>query len=347
MRLEDRALDLSAEEGAHVVARGLLAEARAAADGLAAGTGDEPLHDFRVALRRLRSALRTFRPWLQGSVRRRHERKTKRIARSTNEARDTEVQLAWLATKRHAFGARRRVGYDLMVSRFEASARRAPPPARVARRFRRAAEKLERRLESSGREVAPRGEGGGRFAAVLASLIEAQTDALSDAMAAIRDASDSAGIHRTRIEGKRLRYLLEPLRGHRGADARTAIGLLKRLQDVLGELHDAQVLADELRAALVDAAAERARLLHAEVYAHAATATAIRGELRANPRPGLLALVRLVREQRDATLAELEGEWRGAGMGALVAKARDVAEALRARDRARPVLLGGRRRTAP
>ncbi len=45
-------MDLSAEEGARAVALGLRAEASDAAEGLAAGAGDEPLHDFRVALRR-------------------------------------------------------------------------------------------------------------------------------------------------------------------------------------------------------------------------------------------------------------------------------------------------------
>ncbi len=87
-------MDRSAEEGARVVALGLLAEAGGAAEALASGAGDEPLHDFRVALRRLRSALRTFRPWLEDSVRPRQEKRLKKIARSTNEERDAEVQLA-------------------------------------------------------------------------------------------------------------------------------------------------------------------------------------------------------------------------------------------------------------
>ncbi len=332
MRIEDRAMDLSPEEGARVVALGLLGEATSAADGLAAGTGDEPLHDFRVALRRLRSALRTFRPWLEDSVRRRHEKKLRRIARSTNEARDAEVQLAWLVTKRDALAAaRQRVGYELVVARFESRAHSGPDAARVADRFRLAAGKLERRLGTYQRNVEPGGDGRASFGGVLASLVADQVQALSDRMDAVRDPADQEAVHRARIEGKRLRYLLEPLRGYARADASEAIGRLKRLQDVLGDLHDAHVLAGELRDALVDAAAERARQLHAAVYAHGANDAAVRDRIRASPRPGLLALVRLVRERRDALHADVEREWRVGGMDALAAEVRAIASALEAR----------------
>jgi len=332
VRIEDRAMDLSAEEGARVVALGLLAEASAAAEGLAAGAGEEPLHDFRVAVRRLRSALRTFRPWLEDSVRPRHEKRLKRIARSTNEARDAEVQLAWLATKRDALAsARQRVGYDLLVARFEARAHGGQDPVRVVERYRLVADKLEPRLGTYERKVEPGGDAGATFGGVLASLVGDQLGALSERMDAIRDPSDQEGVHRARIEGKRLRYLLEPLRGYRRADAGEVIGHLKRLQDVLGDLHDAHVLAGELRDVLVDAAGERARQLHAAVYAHGASDAAVRDRLRASPRPGLLALVHLVRERRDALHADLEREWRAGGMEALAAEVRAVAAALEAR----------------
>jgi CHAD domain-containing protein/CYTH domain-containing protein len=332
MRIEDRTIDLSAEEGSRVIALGLLGEASVAADGLAAGEGDEPLHDFRVAVRRLRSALRILRPWLEDSVSPRHEKRLRRIARSTNEARDAEVQLAWCAAKRDALpSVRQRTGYELLVARFEARAHRGPRAARVADRFRRAADELRRRLGTYERRIAPGEDTGVSLGGVLASLVRDQVDALSQSMDAIRDAADEETAHRARIEGKRLRYLLEPLRGYPSADATEVIGHLKRLQDVLGELHDAHVLAGELRDALVDAASERARQLHAAAYAPGATDAAIRDGLRASPRPGLLALVRLVRERRDALYADLEREWRAGGMDALAAEARGLAAVLEAR----------------
>jgi CHAD domain-containing protein len=119
MRIDERTVDLTAEEGARVVALGLLSEASKAADELAPGSDDEVLHEFRVALRRLRSALRAFRSWLDGGVRSRHEERLKKIARSTNQARDAGVQLAWLRTKREALASgRQRAGLELLVERY-------------------------------------------------------------------------------------------------------------------------------------------------------------------------------------------------------------------------------------
>jgi CHAD domain-containing protein len=331
MRIDERAVDLSAEEGARVVVLGLLSEAGQAAERLAASADDEALHDFRVALRRVRSALRAFRPWLEDSVQPRHEKRLRRIARSTNEARDAEVQLAWLRTKRAALASeRQRVGLDLLVERFEARTRGGPDPVRVADRYRRAAEKLQRRLRTYEREVEAGGVAGTSFGGVLATLIGDQVQALRGRMGAIRGPSDQEAVHRARIEGKRLRYLLEPLRGHRHADASESIEHLKRLQNVLGDLHDAHVLAGELREVLVDAAAERARQLHASIFSEGASDAVVRDRLRASPRAGLLALARLVRERRDALHADLEREWRAGGMDALSAEVRAIAASLEA-----------------
>ncbi len=331
MRIEDRLMDLSPEEGARRVALGLLSDAVEAAEALAAGKGDEPLHDFRVAVRRLRSALRTYRPWLAEGVRPRHERRLKRIARSTNEARDAEVQLAWLAPRRDALSSPAHLaGHGLAVARFEARLHSGPDAARVTARFGRIAEKLGRRLEWYERRVAPAGEEGPSYGSVLASLVEDQVNALVARVEAVRDAADVEGAHRARIEGKRLRYLLEPLRGYPRADAAEAVSALKRLQDVLGELHDAHVLGGELGAGLVEVSAERARLLHVAALSPGGD-SGLREQLRGSPRPGLLALVRLVRERRDALFADLEREWRAGGLAALAGQVRGLADAVEAR----------------
>jgi len=347
MRIDERTVDLSAEEGARVVALGLLSESVEAAERLEARADDEVLHDFRVTLRRLRSTLRAFRPWLEDSVPPRHEKRLKRIAQSTNEARDSEVQLEWLGTKRAALAAERlRVGLDLLVERFEARTRGGPDPARVADRYRRAAEKLQRRLRTYERNVEAGVVAGTSFGGVLASLVGEQVQALRARMDAIRGPSDQEAVHAARIEGKRLRYLLEPLRGHRHADASESIDHLKRLQNVLGDLHDAHVLAGELREALVGAAVERAQHLHATVFSEDASGAVVGDRLRPSPRAGLLAVARLVRERRDALHADLEREWRGEGMDALSAEVRAIAASLEARaggklERERKYLLAG------
>jgi CYTH domain-containing protein len=178
--------------------------------------------------------------------------------------------------------------------------------------------------------VASASEEGPGFGAVLAALVEDQVNALVARVGAISDAADVEGAHRARIEGKRLRYLLEPLRGYPRADASEAVSALKRLQDVMGALHDAHVLGEELGALLVDVSAKRARLLHVAVLSPGAE-DSVRARLRGSPRPGLLALVRLVREGRDALFADLEREWRADGLGVLAGQVRGLADAVAAR----------------
>lgn len=324
MRIGDGELRLSAPAGARALALGLLAEADEAAERLAAGAADDALHDFRVALRRLRSALRALRPWVEDAVPRRHERRLRKIARSTSEARDAEVQLAWLAARREVLLAPTlRAGRDLLVARLERRGHRGSDRDRVIARYRRVGGKLARRLRAH--EPEPEDDDA-TFGCVLASLVAERVAALRERMDEIRSAADEEAAHRARIEGKRLRYLLEPLRGCRGADASAVIGRLKRLQDVLGELHDAHVLSAELRGALLDAAAERARRLHAAVYGP--DAGSVREALGSSPRPGLIAILRLVRERRDALHAELERDWRAGGVDALAAEAGAIAAAL-------------------
>jgi CHAD domain-containing protein len=328
MRIEDGVLDLAPEDGARAVVRGLLAEAASAARAFAGGAGEERLHDLRVAVRRLRSALRTFGPWLGAAGRRRHLRRLRRIARSTSAARDAEVQLAWLAGRRAELSApSHRPGHAAAVAWFEAR-RDAGPPARLARRLRRAARKVRRRLDrprGRPREVpAPRGE---TFAAALAGLVTAHVAALADRIAVVRDAADVEAAHRARIQAKRLRYLLEPLRGAPRADASEVVRALRALQDLLGDLHDAHVLAAALGDVLAEVTASRARRVHAGLLSPAGGG--VRAGLRGSPRPGLLALVRLVRERRDTRFLALERAWRGGDVEALATRARALAEALR------------------
>jgi CHAD domain-containing protein/CYTH domain-containing protein len=317
-------IDRPAEEGARLVALALLHDCEAAADRLAHAADPEALHDFRVGLRRLRSTLRAYAPWLEGSVRAKTVRRLKKLARGTNDARDAEVQLAFLAEQEEALGASRRSGLDFLRERFAARRRAGEGGGgELAERYRRVARKLAKRLATYERRLAGDPE---PFAAAVATIVRDGLAELRARLDRVEGATDEEHVHRARIAGKRLRYVLEPLRGNPRADAASAVKHLKRLQDLLGDLHDAHVLSHEIASALVDAAAERARQLHAAVD---------RGEsgarIGASPRAGVLATVRLVRERRDALYGELARGWRGGGLDALAGEIAGVAEALEAR----------------
>ena len=95
MRLARELLERSPEETSRRLCLGLLAEGAEALDRLGEGD-DEALHDFRVSLRRLRSIIRAYRPFLKGSKPRKLRKRLGALASSTNVARDAEVQIVWL-----------------------------------------------------------------------------------------------------------------------------------------------------------------------------------------------------------------------------------------------------------
>lgn len=279
-------LDLPVEEGARLLALARISEVEAAAARLREGSDGEALHDFRVALRRLRSLLRAFRPWLRGGPRRKHLRALGALAASTHEARDAEVQLAWLAGERGRIPPERRAGLDWLVAHFEAIRDAdADLPAGAVSRWRKLARRLADRLTTYERRIRPlevEPLGG-----VLGALVGAQLEAFLGALASIGGAEDVAHAHRARIEGKRLRYLLEPARARKELEAKPALARLKRLQELLGELHDAHVLDAEL---------DRART---------------RAERAGARPPALFPVTRLVRARRDrlfGTLTRSGGE---------------------------------------
>jgi hypothetical protein len=70
--------------------------------------------------------------------------------------------------------------------------------------------------------------------------------------------TDDVALHDMRIAAKRLRYVLELTHPCFGPYAKTAIKHLKALQDVLGEIHDADVHRPEVAALLEELIAEGA-----------------------------------------------------------------------------------------
>ncbi len=240
-------LDRPAAEGARAVVLRLLAEARERAGRLGSPDDDEALHDFRVSVRRLRSALRTWREVLGRDVRDKDLRRLRRVARSTGEARDAEVMLAWIGQAAGQLPASQRAAVPWLERRLalpdgDAGLRRA------AERLVETADGLSRRL---GRErIDPPGE---PFGTAVAVRIRAEARAVAAFLGRVATLDDAPLAHRARIRGKRLRYLLEPLQDAPGPSPARALKTLKQLQELLGELNDARVAAEVLRAAGRDA----------------------------------------------------------------------------------------------
>ncbi len=244
-------LDKPEEHSVRVIALALLADAVNERERHRTTPDKESLHDFRVALRRLRSWLRAQRPVLAGCVTPKLEKSLRKIAQSTNSNRDAEVFVEWLDSiaealptdtapaaewlRAEATGAHQSTGIDKpkMDARF----------TRVAARL---GELLP--LYSLSYDVEA-GATGQPFGTGMSVVIRQHAKMLNRRMSRLTDGSYADQVHRARIAGKRLRYLLEPIVPWipRGEDL---IIRLKALQDTLGALHDAHMWTERLSMAL-------------------------------------------------------------------------------------------------
>src|SRR5262245_636122 len=117
--LPDDVLTRPAPLGARLVALGFLDDAVSAQPRLADPDDEEALHDFRVALRRLRSAVKSYRAHLHGSVAKKDRRALRSLAAATNRNRDAEVLVAWIRERIRRLALRERVGATWLAERLE------------------------------------------------------------------------------------------------------------------------------------------------------------------------------------------------------------------------------------
>jgi CHAD domain-containing protein len=303
-----------AGSAAALVGLTLLDAARTALGRLADPDDAEALHDFRVALRRLRTTLRGFRPELGDAVPKKLRRRLRDLARTTGAGRDAEVQLAWIRDHAGALGRGSRGGLAWLRARLLDRRDRAYAAIGedVAPHFRRLERRVRRALTAIRDDRSP---GQVPFGAAAARLLRDQTAELEQELGVASSTGDEAAIHGARIAVKRVRYLLESLGDV--ADAPPLAARCKELQDLLGELHDAHILVEELGDAVADAAAERARRLHA-LTVRTRPARAGRATRPAPGSAGPLALARLASEVEGRLFERLVAEWLDAKLAALV-----------------------------
>lgn len=296
-------LDLPAEHAARVLALRFLRDAREARERFHAPGDAEALHDFRVALRRLRSTLKHHRAHLDDAVTRGDRRRVRDLARATGGARDAEVLAALLEGWRGDLRGPETAGAEWLLARLRE--RRADAARDLEREVAADFEKVGRRLDARLREylveVDPdRPRGGPSAAAAVRERLAAGVEELRAHLAAVRGVADQEEAHEARIAAKRLRYLLEPF----AAELEGLPGLirrLKKLQDRLGDMHDAEVAWGEVAAALETL-----------------------GASTPDPdlRPGLAALAERAAAERGRRFAEVEAEWLGGGAAGFLAEVR-------------------------
>lgn len=225
---------------------------------------EEPLHQMRVAARRLRVAL----PLLARKPRGRRVRRALAILRSVTRAgggsRDLDVSLA-LLDERLASAPAASKELRLLRSRLRAARRRSRGPM--------AEGLLDLPISRLRRELAGVVERGGEDVFTVMSRVrqaaEAQRSEATATLEALGDRFDPAELHRLRIRARRLRYVAEVSDSIRGQTCE-APALLKRFQERLGRVHDTAVLADWMGRQVMLASRRGAAPLAAEAQAQQA-----------------------------------------------------------------------------
>jgi CHAD domain-containing protein len=212
-------------------------------------SGDaDALHDFRVALRRLRSVLRAYRSVLDDSVSPRIRRRLSSMAMLAGVSRDAEVRLQWIGERRDALQGAGNPGLAWVEQQLRRERRAGDRNLRreLDLHFVATSATLRRRLMHYRVALGPRenpavASTGELVAPTLLCLIVT----LRTRLGRPRSAGDARALHAARIASKRLRYALEPLaeggfapkRVARSAGA--AVTALAWLQDQLGTINDA------------------------------------------------------------------------------------------------------------
>jgi CHAD domain-containing protein len=227
----------------------------------------EALHDFRVALRRLRSLLRAYREVLADSVTRKTRRRLGRLTTAAGMSRDSEVRLQWL--REHVqTNPGDALGVEWVERELDRDRNRGDRQLErvLNRNFATLTEGLQQSLQRY-RVTYALGEAPELLPArkLVSQTLHAMAITLQETLEMPHTIGDGDVLHRARIAVKRLRYMLEPLVEGECAPTRVlrtaaaAITRLERLQDELGKLRDLLTFDHWLADRIAEEAAQRAR----------------------------------------------------------------------------------------
>ena len=267
----------------------------------------EPVHQARVASRRMRAALRMFGNCFDAKKVVRWEKRAKRLTKGLGAARDKDVQIEFVEeflAKLDSKDRRHRPGVQRLLLRLR-QGRAALQPDVI-----RTLDKLEDGILA---------EMCGEMAKVLFTLkshdVPLQSpvlfkrtgahirDRMTDLLAweyALEDPDDGAGHHQLRIGAKKLRYTLEICQPAYDGQLGPFVKAVKRVQTLLGDIHDCDVWVEDVGVFM-----ERERLATIGYYGHVRPFHRLK--------PGLLLLRDERQNHRKRLFAELLEFWKTLG----------------------------------
>jgi CHAD domain-containing protein len=227
----------------------------------------EPVHQLRVATRRLRATLRLFAPVLPSRFADGAGRDVAWLADAIGAVRDLDVLAEAVTARARKLdqGLRRGLApLAVTIHDRRATAHAALTATLDSTRCRRLLDRLAAFAESA----VPR-RPGAALGDVAPDLVRPVLRAMLRAGRHLGADPAPASLHRLRIRAKRLRYALETLRGLGGRALRKVVDRLERLQNVLGEHQDAITQIAWLRAYALEEATPRETTLAIGALVHA------------------------------------------------------------------------------
>lgn len=212
--------------------------------------GAEALHDYRVALRRLRVLLRAFRAPLRALGTAPLEGRLRELSKSMGPARDTDVWMKFLRSAQVRRAMSGRPGWNSYVRaerENQASARAALAVLLSTETYRRLLADTEAFLRGPLASAGSRSEPAEPPEDTARRLIRKFLQRV-EAHSAIAPGFAPDQVHRLRILCRRARYVAEFFGPFAGQPAVDLGRRLKSVQDVLGDIHDRDVYASHLRA---------------------------------------------------------------------------------------------------
>jgi len=220
-------------------------------EGLARQRDVDGVHDMRVATKRLREATRVFRPAFGKQRMARHLERLERLNDALGRPRELDVLVLELE--------------DLAARAPKVAAGLAPLVARLKAEGQAASTQLTSVLDEALPGLAgdirqllrDRPKGRGRvwkmpFAQLGCRTVAQRVQAAVELEAAARIPEAESDFHRLRIAVKRVKYALELFLDVLGKPARRAYKPLAELQELMGEVHDRDVLRRVLRDSVPD-----------------------------------------------------------------------------------------------
>jgi len=239
-------------------------------DGVRAAEDIEFVHRARVATRRLRAALQVFDQCFTKKQLRRWQKAIRRTTAKLGDARDRDVQIEFLCGALSALNAK---------ACFPGISRILVQLERDRERLQRKVVKAVDRLEAKGvlqqmRRVTGRILPAAASSAESVEMPEAyaetqqhvrqQLDELFQQQDSLANPEDRERHHAMRIAAKRLRYTLEIARAMYPGRFDETVEAIKRVQSLLGDVHDCDVWAEHL-----DAFAGKQRRRIQKLFGHA------------------------------------------------------------------------------